>query len=267
MSRFTSVPLATQIQAQKQGRIPRCVTDPLRINMGPFLNRIEQRYRMSIYSGISINIARDKRAEEMKKNPNITFDRDLGIDYPIFHQKYDKSYKTRTRNWDKIKDHPKCEEFCEVYTDLNPITFTFSSLPKNIMDDIISQFSPTIDCCASPYDNLLPKFCSIHPNVDKDFGSIGNFLDIDVKHFENQVLWIHPPNIELIVSKMIERVHFILNSVTCICLIVIPSWDDMLNKIQSYGYNIEIICNCNQYDMHGELYDIQDLVLMKVTNQ
>ena len=43
------------------------------------INRIEQRYRMSIRSGVSVCVAREIRAKEMKRYPEVPFNKITGI--------------------------------------------------------------------------------------------------------------------------------------------------------------------------------------------
>lgn len=138
-------------------------------------------------------------------------------------------------NLNQIRNQPDFQKLKQAYERINFKFFGMATLPADIFRNIKKEYNPTIDCFASPFDNRLSRYCSMF-EIDKKFGSLGNFFDMDISEFEDQVLYMYPPGIELILNKTIERMETILSNVKCTCLLIIPEWNDLIIKMKYNNY-------------------------------
>jgi len=73
-------------------------------------------------------------------------------------------------------------------------------------------------------------FCSLFPETDKPFGSIGNFFDIDLQelHKSNKAIWcFNPPFVEDIMERGIKKFTTSLAEGVQIQIFgILPHWED-----------------------------------------
>jgi hypothetical protein len=107
----------------------------------------------------------------------------------------------------------------------------------------------TVELFASPVNRHLPIFCSLYPDLEKYFGSIGSFFDLIPSHSiwkEHHYFVCNPPYDELIMYKMAKQLISVLelNSNEKICIIVsIPDWrqtesNPKYNNVKYNSYNL-----------------------------
>lgn len=137
------------------------------------------------------------------------------------------------------------------------IIFRYQLLGSNnhqlgVLPDIINtmndDYNLQFECFASPINATLPKFCSIYYDVEKFFGSHGNFFNINI--IEGTYSF-NPPYQKNIMDLGIKKLFYFLdnaklNNKKLTFILTIPIWDkegqelmDQQNKID-YG-DFEII--------------------------
>jgi hypothetical protein len=90
----------------------------------------------------------------------------------------------------------------------------------------------TIEGFASPFNaqilevksDGLMQFCSLYPDTDQVFGSIGNFF---YGNFSNKNVALFPPTVEEILNKTADKILCELDSHPSTFQIVLPEWDDL----------------------------------------
>jgi hypothetical protein len=90
-------------------------------------------------------------------------------------------------------------------------------LDSNMLDKI-NKLGINIEGFASPFNNYFKKYYSIFKD-DRDFGSLGNFLE--EKHSADEHLYINPPFTPYVLSCLPERVAKLEKVV-----IITPTWED-----------------------------------------
>jgi hypothetical protein len=111
-----------------------------------------------------------------------------------------------------------------------------------------TDYNLQFECFASPINATLPKFCSIYYDVERYFGSHGNFFNINI--IEGTYSF-NPPYQKNIMDLGIKKLFYFLdnaklNNKKLTFILTIPIWDkegqelmDQQNKID-YG-DFEII--------------------------
>lgn len=110
------------------------------------------------------------------------------------------------------------------------------AIPAQACDVLVKKFGVTIEGFASPLNSQIMRyaptldvhFCSLFPDVDRPFGSVGNFFDYD---FVGMSAVINPPYVidimDAVVTKCIESCERAERlSVRTRMFIVVPSWTD-----------------------------------------
>jgi hypothetical protein len=84
-------------------------------------------------------------------------------------------------------------------------------------------------------------FCSLFPDTDGIYGSLGNFFQCSQLLGKN--IFCNPPYIESLMQQMTERIIFVCNSIDTLDVkirffIVVPQWTDALyyNQLLSSKY-------------------------------
>lgn len=128
----------------------------------------------------------------------------------------------------------------------------------------LQPVTKVLECFASPFNHNLPQYCSALPEVDKEFGSIGSFFDLDNSTFDDFELYVaNPPFVESLIIRMFERLARRLNSRArpCDVFIYLPDWRDLImaqtDQLQK-GYVKHVSCFKKQetrvYDYINALY-------------
>jgi len=179
-----------------------------------FSTKIYEKYLMSMENGIPKKLCEKQMNKELKG-------------HQIILKKNTKDLYKRI-NYKRIPSDV-IKECSEKYRKLNPDGVNFMTVTNEMFNDLDHKHQFTLECFASPFDNRLTKFCSLYPEQDKLYGSIGDFFKVDISLFDGEVLFINPPLIELVCCITIHRIMELLNSEYKIDLIVIlPYWIDMI---------------------------------------
>ena len=128
-----------------------------------------------------------------------------------------------------------------------------SILPK-IFNKLNEDFNFEIECFASSINSSSNIYCSIYSDVEKYFGSIGSFFQIDIiKGF----FILNPPYQEDIIEKSIEKVLYFMKKTSekLAFFITIPIWDLKGKKYMKDN----LTENNNNFIEYGD-FDIMDKI-------
>jgi hypothetical protein len=101
-------------------------------------------------------------------------------------------------------------------------------VPSKVYQKLMKEYSISLEGFASPFNFNVPKFCSIFPEKDKVFGSIGNFFNTKLT---NQRAVINPPFIENILNEVADKCIAECTSgdpseSDTFLIIITPAWKD-----------------------------------------
>lgn len=116
----------------------------------------------------------------------------------------------------------------------------------NIYNKMMSDFGLSVECFASAINTSLNHFCSIYYDVEKYFGSIGNFFNIIPK---KGVYSFNPPYQFDVISNGILKIINHMESTTekLAFIITIPIWDNEGKQIM-FDNNMENNNNIIKYN-------------------
>ncbi|SBS81103.1 conserved Plasmodium protein, unknown function [Plasmodium ovale curtisi] len=77
-----------------------------------------------------------------------------------------------------------------------------SCIPKRIMTMLHKKLGINMECFSSPFNAILPKYCSFCPDIDKFFGSSGNFFNFE---FYSGAYEVNPPFDIFLINKLIRN--------------------------------------------------------------
>lgn len=108
------------------------------------------------------------------------------------------------------------------------------SVPSRVYDVLVTKYHVTIEGFASPFNSQLLRyicrgipvhFCSLFPDLDKVFGSVGDFFRYDL---EGSISVINPPYIEDILNRAVSKciATTLAASKPTRMFIVVPKWTD-----------------------------------------
>ena len=116
----------------------------------------------------------------------------------------------------------------------------------SIYNKMITDFNLSVECFASAINSSLDYFCSIYYDVEKYFGSIGNFFNIDPIR---GVYSFNPPYQYDVISNGILKIinHMEKTKEKLTFIITIPIWDNIGKQIM-LDNNMENNNNIIKYD-------------------
>lgn len=128
-------------------------------------------------------------------------------------------------------------------------TGQFWGLHPKFYNFINGHFKNSIECFASPFNNNLNDYFSVLYEIDKYYGSKGDFFKnfINVKY---EAYIINPPFIDTIIVKVLSLIDekLLIDSVQI--FLFIPQWDDIIlpwyNNIKTKYINN--LCKLNKYE-------------------
>lgn len=108
------------------------------------------------------------------------------------------------------------------------------SLPYKWYENIVNNFNASVEGFASPLNSqlmlVMPKgktqFCSLFPDTDKYFGSIGSIFDVNMVELKNKTIVNNPPFVLDIMNKLIKTQNNWLNSIPITIIMSVPAWKD-----------------------------------------
>ena len=114
-------------------------------------------------------------------------------------------------------------------------------IPHAVYQDLYEKWGARYEAFASPLNSRMigmkgAQFCSLFPDVDKIFGSLGNIFDVDMTNPLNleekpdRVVWVvNPPFVESIMEKIMDKTVEALKRADdqeMVVFVVLPSWKD-----------------------------------------
>jgi hypothetical protein len=131
-------------------------------------------------------------------------------------------------------------------------------IPQRHVDHLYSTWDVRNEAFASPINSRLfgkkdGRFCSLFPDIDSCFGSIGSFFDVDLDRSGNWV--VNPPFIESIMndSAKVVLAHLACNKSQTF-FFIIPAWKDSL----TYKSLHESKYNRAELELLGGTYFFED---------
>ena len=128
-------------------------------------------------------------------------------------------------------------------------TGQFWGLHPYIYNFIKTNYTNSIECFASPFNNNIENYFSLLYPIDKYYGSKGDFFEHFFKVNYN-VYIINPPFIDTIILKVFDMIEEKLKYNRIQIFLYIPQWDDIFipwYKRISNKY-ITIFCKLNKND-------------------
>jgi hypothetical protein len=112
----------------------------------------------------------------------------------------------------------------------------FKSAYDASMGDVIEGFSSPINSqlLLVTEAGVKPKFCSLFPDTDAVFGSLGDFFALDLSQVEGMLMFDNPPYIIELMDKVSEQHEYWLSKIPVSIIFVVPDWTD------AKYYNISI---------------------------
>lgn len=99
------------------------------------------------------------------------------------------------------------------------------SFPPSIM----KKLGVDIELFGTPLNTSSPRFCSPFPDVERYFGSLGNFFNFNL--ISNKTYTFDPPYVEELMDDATERLLSQLDNINNFLIIVnIPVWDSVSQK-------------------------------------
>lgn len=104
------------------------------------------------------------------------------------------------------------------------------NIPTKIYENLVKLYDINVEGFASPLNSQLlkilekPKFCSLFPEVDGPFGSIGDFFNADLSGYN---IVANPPFIESLMNDMVDKIEKTFKSKKeTLFVVCVPFWND-----------------------------------------
>jgi hypothetical protein len=154
-------------------------------------------------------------------------DRDYNL--KIYKNLYDRlyqKYKNNNDNMDNIDKYIYCLYFRYAYMDANNQQLAIHPNIKKLLRSININF----ELFGSGINTFSDNYCSIYYDIEKFFGSKGNFLDIEIIQ---GIYWCNPPYINSLMKNCAIKVIDIINRKKEVGFIItIPIWDKETKKLK-----------------------------------
>ena len=98
------------------------------------------------------------------------------------------------------------------------------AIPQKVFDYLYGLYNITLEAFATPINSLIlgkGRFCSLFPDTDAVYGSVGNFFGHDL---DGESIYANPPFIEDVLNRLVDVL--LGRRDYKVALIVIPSWTD-----------------------------------------
>lgn len=99
------------------------------------------------------------------------------------------------------------------------------ALPRTFMKYIEKVLNVNHELFASPFNAYFRTFCSIFPDIELVFGSVGNFFEFNLVDGASYVA--NPPFDETVITAMATRLIDQLSRVSTTVIVSLPAWDDL----------------------------------------
>lgn len=172
----------------------------------------------------------------------------LKIKLIIFGKKY--QILNSMENLDNILDqYIFCLVFRYSYMDSGNQQLSINKYIK----DLFKNCGVNFELFGSAINTISDNYCSLYYDIERYFGSNGNFFSIDIK---SGVYWCNPPYDDTIMNKTVNKLINILESTNDIAFIVtIPIWDNYTQNIIKDKQFDNVMRNYNQtttFNLHTD---------------
>lgn len=111
------------------------------------------------------------------------------------------------------------------------------AIQPKIFELLKKDYNLNFECFASSINSITETYCSVYPDLEKHFGSCGNFFTYDLK---NGVYEVNPPYEKTVIEKTIQKIFKALNEENNMLtfFITLPIWDkEGREQIKLYSDN------------------------------
>ena len=154
--------------------------------------------------------------------------------FRLNHNYYDLLVHMWTRNRPHLSSSSSSSSFSSFYDDVFSMLVRYESLDgfgwqaaisPIVIAAFVRHFDITCECFASPLNCQLPTYCSIFPDTDAAFGSIGNFFKFFPKEGSFEA---NPPFVAALMVKMLAHITSLLelSSGPMSFIIIVPAWTE-----------------------------------------
>ena len=154
---------------------------------------------------------------------------DKDYNLKIYKNLYDRLYFKYKNNNNDMKDVNKyiyCLYFRYAYMDANNQQLAIHPNIKKLLKSININF----ELFGSGINSFSDNYCSIFYDIEKYFGSKGNFYDIEIIQ---GIYWCNPPYINSVMKDCaIKLINIIEKRKEVGFLITIPIWDKLTQKLK-----------------------------------
>ena len=100
-----------------------------------------------------------------------------------------------------------------------------AAVAQPVLAAMHTHFGVSLECFSSPLNSYMPSFCSLFPDTDAQFGSLGSFFDF---HPLEGSFEANPPFVMPLMIKMVNHIEMLLSAATgpMSFAVVVPAWED-----------------------------------------
>lgn len=157
---------------------------------------------------------------------------------------FGKSYNIINNYTDNIDDLLDQYIFCLVFRYSYMDSGNQQLAVNQHIKEMFKKCGVNFELFGSAINTLSMHYCSLFYDIEKYFGSNGNFFDIQI---ESGIYWCNPPYDDTIMSKTVDKlVNIIESNKDVVFLVTIPIWDVYTqNKMKEDNIN-DIVRNYNK---------------------
>jgi phosphorylated CTD-interacting factor 1 len=113
-----------------------------------------------------------------------------------------------------------------------------AAVAQTVLRALQKDFGVSVECFSSPLNTYLPSYCSLFPDTDARFGSLGSFFDLDPSEGSFEA---NPPFVASLMVQMVDRMERLLAKATgpMSFAVVVPAWveDPHWERLTSSSFN------------------------------
>jgi Phosphorylated CTD interacting factor 1 WW domain len=100
-----------------------------------------------------------------------------------------------------------------------------AAVAQPVLAAMHKHFGVSVECFSSPLNSYMPTFCSLFPDTDAQFGSLGSFFDFNPLEGSFEA---NPPFVMPLMIKMVKHMEQLLSAATgpMSFAVVVPAWED-----------------------------------------
>lgn len=113
-----------------------------------------------------------------------------------------------------------------------------AAVAQTVLRALQKDFGVSVECFSSPLNNYLPSYCSLFPDTDAHFWSLGSFFDFNPSEGSFEA---NPPFVSSLMVQMVNHMEHLLAKATgpMSFAVVVPAWveDPHWEQLTSCGFN------------------------------